>query len=184
MLSGQECIRTKVELAVRAGVRRIRVGQEGLHKDPGEEDDRRDREVLGAVHHIPLVEAGMRRVVEEGRLRVVGSLVVEEEVPEDNRRIDQEEDHREEDSDLAGEVGNILLEEGRLEERRVEDVRIPVEDREVVLEADNQLEALQSSNVSIKSAIRDLGRNTYEVGVYYTTYLNVLYVWAKYNERR
>ncbi|KAF3404507.1 hypothetical protein DPV78_003186 [Talaromyces pinophilus] len=93
----------------------------------------------------------MRRVV-EGRLRVVGSLVVEEEVPEDNRRIDQEEDHREEDSDLVGEVGNILP-EGRLEERRVEDVRIPVEDREVVLEADSQLEALQSSNVSIKSAI-------------------------------
>lgn len=151
MLSGQECIQTKVERVVRARVRRIRAGQEGLHEDP-EEDGRRDREVLGVVHHILLVEAGMRRVV-EGRLRVVGSLVVEEEVPEDNRRIDQEEDHREEDSDLVGEVGNILPEEGRLEERRVEDVRIPVEDREVVLEADSQLEALQSSNVSIKSAI-------------------------------
>jgi len=130
---------------VRARVRHIRAGQEGLHEDPEEEDGRRDREVLGVVHHILLVEAGMRRVV--------GSLVVEEEVPEDNRRIDQEEDHREEDSDLVGEVGNILPEEGRLEERRVEDVRIPVEDREVVLEADSQLEALQSSNVSIKSAI-------------------------------
>lgn len=144
----------KVERVARVGVRRIRAGQEGLHKDRGEEGGRMDREVLGVVHHSLHVEAeGTRLVVEEGRLHVVGSLEQEGEAPEDNRRIDQEEGHLEEDSDLVGEVGNILPEEGRREERQVEGVRIPVEDREVVLEADSQLEALQSSNVSIKSAI-------------------------------
>jgi hypothetical protein len=105
-----------------------------------------DRVVLVVVDHIPLVEAGMRHVVEEHMLRVVGSLEQEEEVPGDTRRIDQEgEDHREEDSGLVVEGGNVLPEERRLEERRVEDVRIPVEDREVVLEEGSQLGALPMS---------------------------------------
>lgn len=112
-----------------------------------------DGEVLGVVHHILLAEAGMRLVVEVGRLRVVGNLEQEEEVQGDSRRIDQGEDHQAEDNDLVVEVGNILLEEERLEERQAEDIRILVEGRGVVLEEDSQPEALQNANVNIRSAI-------------------------------
>ena len=138
----------KVERVVRVGVRRIQAGQEGHRKELGEQDGRMDLEVLVVARHILLVEAGMRLGVEEGRLRVVGNPGQEEVVQEDNRRIDREEDRQEEDSGLAVEEGSILPGEEHLEERLVEDVRNPAEDRESVLEEDNQPEALDV-NVSI-----------------------------------
>lgn len=138
----------KAEREVRVGVRRIRAGQEGYHKDLGEQDGRMDLEVLVVARHILLVEAGMRLGVEEGMLRVVDNPDQEEVVQEDNRRIDREEDRQEEDSGLAVEEGNILPGEEHLEERLVEGVRNPAEDRESVLEEDNQPEALDV-NVSI-----------------------------------
>lgn len=166
---------------VRVGVRRILAGQEARHKGLGEEDGRMDQGVLAVAHHIPLVEAGMRLVVEEGMLRVVGNLD-REVAQEDSRRIDREEDHQEEDSDLAVEEGNSLLEEGRLEERRVEDVRIPVGDRGNVLEEDSQPEALQRVNVSLRSNSMMLNKATHEAGVYCMTCLDLFRMCRKMRE--
>lgn len=155
----------KVEQAVQVGVHRSQVGQEGLHRVQGE-DGRMAQEVLVvAAHHNLLVEVDMR-LVGEGMHRAAGSLE-QREVPEDNHRIGQEEDHRGEGSGLAVEAGNILL-EGHLEE----DVRTLAEGRENVLGADNPPEALRSVNINIwpRTGIRE-GLHAYEVEVYCMTCL-------------
>lgn len=133
----------KVEQEVRVGGRRIRAGQEGLHKGL-EEGGRMDQEVLVVVDHIHLAEAGMRLGVEGGMLRVGGNP--------DQEGV-REEDRQEEDSGRLVVEGNILPEEGRLEE----DVRIPAEGREAVLEEDSQREALQSVHVNMMSESEMLG---------------------------